>query len=380
MVGGIMNALSFSDVITSFTKEELISKFQSVTKSDIYAALSSRKFSPDNFIALLSPLAENMLSELLHLSEIITRKRFGKTIQLFAPLYLSNECQNICTYCGFSFTNRIPRKTLNPDEIIKEAEYLKSKGFEHILLVTGEAPKNVGMEYFIKALDILVPMFSSVSMEVQPLNEEDYKVLHQKGVYSILVYQETYIRETYKKVHPKGKKSNYEYRIDAPDRICRSGMHHCGLGVLLGLDDWRLDSFYCGLHLDYLQKKYWKTRFSVSFPRIRPAEGITETLFSFGKKQLAQLMAAYRICFPDVDITLSTREPADFRDNILPFGITQMSAESKTQPGGYTSGDALEQFSTDDHRTLKEIKQVIQSKGFDPVMKNWYSSDIIKHG
>lgn len=375
-----MNALSFSDVITSFTKEELISKFQSVTKSDIYAALSSRKFSPDNFIALLSPLAENMLSELLHLSEIITRKRFGKTIQLFAPLYLSNECQNICTYCGFSFTNRIPRKTLNPDEIIKEAEYLKSKGFEHILLVTGEAPKNVGMEYFIKALDILVPMFSSVSMEVQPLNEEDYKVLHQKGVYSILVYQETYIRETYKKVHPKGKKSNYEYRIDAPDRICRSGMHHCGLGVLLGLDDWRLDSFYCGLHLDYLQKKYWKTRFSVSFPRIRPAEGITETLFSFGKKQLAQLMAAYRICFPDVDITLSTREPADFRDNILPFGITQMSAESKTQPGGYTSGDALEQFSTDDHRTLKEIKQVIQSKGFDPVMKNWYSSDIIKHG
>jgi 2-iminoacetate synthase len=375
-----MKARSFFDVIASYPKEELVWKFQSVTKADVYAALSSRKFSPDNFIALLSPAAESMLSELLQLSEIITRKRFGKTIQLFAPLYLSNECRNICTYCGFSFINRIPRKTLNADEIRKEAEFLKSKGFEHILLVTGEAPKNVGMEYFIKALDILIPMFSSVSMEVQPLEEEDYKVLHQKGVYSILVYQETYIRETYKKVHPKGKKSNYEYRIEAPDRICRSGMHHCGLGVLLGLDDWRPDSFYCGLHLDYLHKKYWQTRFSVSFPRIRPAEGITETSFSFGKKQLAQLMAAYRICFPDIDITLSTRESADFRDNILPFGITQMSAESKTQPGGYTSGDALEQFSTDDHRTLEEIKQAIQSKGFDPVMKNWYSSDILHYG
>lgn len=368
------------DIIQFFSKEELLTKFQKVKKDDVYSALSTQKFSTDNFIALLSSTAEAMLSELLLCSESITRKRFGKTIQLFAPLYLSNECQNICTYCGFSFSNRIPRKTLNSDEIRKEAEYLKRKGFEHILLVTGEAPKNVGMEYFIKALDILIPMFSSVSMEVQPLDEDDYKILHQKGVYSILVYQETYNPEIYKKVHPKGKKSNYLYRIEAPDRICRSGMHQCGLGVLLGLDDWRIDSFYCALHLDYLHKKYWQTRFSVSFPRIRPAEGLRESTYTISKKQLAQLISAYRICFPDIDITLSTREPAEFRDKILPYGITQMSAESKTHPGGYTLGQTLEQFSTDDHRSLEEIKQIIQIKGFDPVMKNWYTSNIIHHG
>lgn len=364
---------SFQTLLEKYPPEKVRDLLQSVQPADIVRALRERTFSARNFLALLSPHAEMQLSGILPVSEKITRQRFGKIIQLYAPLYLSNECQNICTYCGFSFTNKIPRKTLTEEEILKEARYLKSKGFEHILLVTGESAQHVGMPYFHKALDILVPMFAQISMEVQPLETEEYQELHERGVYSILVYQETYLKDTYRKFHPKGKKSNFNYRLETPDRIGKAGMHHIGLGVLLGLDDWRIDSFYCALHLDYLHKKYWKSRFSVSFPRIRPAEGVEIHPVHFSNKNLAQLIAAYRICFPDLEISLSTRESPEFRNRILPYGITQMSAESKTNPGGYTLEKNLEQFSTDDKRTLEEICEVIRKQGLDPVLKNWYS-------
>ncbi|MCX8080165.1 MAG: 2-iminoacetate synthase ThiH [Bacteroidia bacterium] len=371
-----MKHTSFSDILSKFDFDAYYQTLNDVSVHDIHTALNQKKFSLKNFIALISPGASKFLPLLLNESASVTRKRFGNVIQLFAPIYLSNECQNICTYCGFSFTNKIPRKTLTKAELAKEAEFLKKKGFEHVLLVTGEAQKSVGMEYFMNALDVFIPLFSSVAMEVQPLEETDYRLLHQRGVYSILVYQETYIRSTYAKVHPKGKKSNFEFRLECPERVCNAGMHHCGLGVLIGLDDWRLDSLLCAMHLDFLQKKYWQTRFSVSFPRIRPAEGVDIHPSVFSHKELAQLMAAYRICFPDLEITLSTRESPHIRDQILSYGVTHMSAESKTHPGGYTQGDALEQFHTDDHRTLEEIKESIRKKGLDPMMKNWFASEI----
>lgn len=291
---------------------------------------------------------------------------------MYAPLYLSNECQNICTYCGFSLDNKIRRKTLSNTEIIIEAMALKTMGVNHILLVSGEANKTVGIEYFLNAIKLLRPYFANISIEVQPLSQEEYQSLHDAGVHSVLVYQETYHEAVYKEYHPKGKKSNFDFRLDTPDRIGLAGLHKIGLGVLLGLEDWRVDSFFNALHIDYLQKQYWQTKFSVSFPRLRPAEGIIEPNFIMSDRDLLQLICAYRIWNEDLEISVSTRENENFRNHVIPLGVTTMSAASKTNPGGYAvDPQSLEQFETSDERSMEEVKNIIRNSGYDPVMKDW---------
>jgi 2-iminoacetate synthase len=215
-------------------------------------------------------------------------------------------------------------------------------------------------------------VFANISLEVQPLETAEYAALHEAGVHSVLVYQETYNRALYKTFHPKGKKSNFDYRLATPDRIGESGIHKIGLGVLLGLDDWRADSFYCALHLEYLRKKYWRTKYSVSFPRIRPAEGVHMTGAHMTDRELLQLIMAYRIFDPDVEISISTRESAAFRDAIIPLGVTSMSAGSKTNPGGYAvEPQSLEQFEIEDDRTPQQFSEVIAARGFEAVWKDW---------
>lgn len=306
------------------------------------------------------------------MAQHLTQKRFGKVIQMYAPLYLSNECQNICTYCGFSLDNKIRRKTLSNTEIIIEAMALKTMGVNHILLVSGEANKTVGIEYFLNAIKLLRPYFANISIEVQPLSQEEYQSLHDAGVHSVLVYQETYHEAVYKEYHPKGKKSNFDFRLDTPDRIGLAGLHKIGLGVLLGLEDWRVDSFFNALHIDYLQKQYWQTKFSVSFPRLRPAEGIIEPNFIMSDRDLLQLICAYRIWNEDLEISVSTRENENFRNHVIPLGVTTMSAASKTNPGGYAvDPQSLEQFETSDERSMEEVKNIIRNSGYDPVMKDW---------
>lgn len=291
---------------------------------------------------------------------------------MYAPLYLSNECQNICTYCGFSLDNKIRRKTLSNTEIIIEAMALKTMGINHVLLVSGEANKTVGIEYFLNAIKLLRPYFANISIEVQPLSQEEYQLLHDAGVHSVLVYQETYHQAVYKEYHPKGKKSNFDFRLDTPDRIGEAGLHKIGLGVLLGLEDWRVDSFFNALHIDYLQKQYWQTKFSVSFPRLRPAEGIIEPNFIMSDRDLLQLICAYRIWNEDLEISVSTRENENFRNHVIPLGVTTMSAASKTNPGGYAvDPQSLEQFETSDERSMEEVKNIIRNSGYDPVMKDW---------
>jgi 2-iminoacetate synthase len=287
-------------------------------------------------------------------------------------MYLSNECNNICTYCGFSFDNKIRRKTLTDDEIKKEVEFLKEKGFNHILLVTGEANHTVHMSYFKHALELMRNDFANISMEVQPLDTEEYRQLHEAGVYSILVYQETYHQDVYKAYHPKGKKSNFEYRIDTPDRCGEAGIHKIGLGVLLGLEDWRTDSFFNAMHLDYLQRTYWQSKYSISFPRMRPAEGIIEPNVIVGDKELVQLLCAYRLFNADVELSVSTRESEHFRNHIIPLGVTTMSAGSKTNPGGYVvEPESLEQFEISDERSVEEIAALIRKNGYEAVWKDW---------
>ena len=252
---------------------------------------------------------------------------------------------------------------------------IKNNGFNHILLVTGEANQTVHVDYFKKAIGLIRSQFANISIEVQPLETDEYKTLHDAGVYSVLVYQETYHQEVYKTYHPKGKKSNFYYRMETPDRIGIAGIHKIGLGILLGLEDWRTDSFFNSLHLDYLQKKYWQTKFSVSFPRMRPAEGIIEPNVIVSDKDLVQLICAYRLFNEDVELSISTRESEKFRNNIIPLGVTSMSAGSKTNPGGYAvEPDSLEQFEISDERSAGEISKLISENGYEPVWKDWDKS------
>jgi 2-iminoacetate synthase len=362
----------FSHIFAHYNWDEIKASIYSKTEYDVINALNSSKPSLEDLKALLSPAAESYIEQMAGKSSALTKKRFGKTIQLFAPMYLSNECNNICTYCGFSMDNKVKRKTLSNEELIREAEAIKQQGFNHILLVTGEANHTVNIHYFLNAIKLLKPHFANISIEFQPLETKDYKELHQAGVYSVLVYQETYHQEVYKTYHPKGKKSNFMYRLQTPDRIGEAEMHKIGLGVLLGLEDWRTDSFFCALHLNYLQKTYWKTKYSVSFPRMRPAEGIIEPNVIVTDKNLVQLLSAYRLFNEDVELSISTRESAHFRDHVIPLGVTSMSAGSKTNPGGYAVElNSLEQFEISDERSAKEISELISRSGYEPVYKDW---------
>lgn len=380
--------MDIKETLNQYDWKEIKKLLENCRTSDVEASLNRTKRSVMDFLNLISPAAEPFLEQMAQLSNQLTQQRFGKTIQLYAPLYLSNECQNICTYCGFSRDNKIKRRTLSNSEIILEAMALKDMGINHVLLVSGEANKTVEIQYFLNAISLLKPFFSNISIEVQPLSEEEYLMLHQAGVHSVLVYQETYHEEVYKVYHPKGKKSNFNFRLETPDRIGSAGIHKIGLGVLLGLEDWRIDSFFNAVHLDYLQQRYWKTKYSVSFPRLRPAEGIIEPNFVMEDRHLLQLICAYRIWNPDLEISISTRESENFRDHVIALGATTMSAASKTNPGGYAvDPQSLEQFEISDERSMEEIKNRIKAKGYDPVMKDWdscfsenFSPSNVSHG
>lgn len=363
---------TFKSLFEQYHWDSIQQKIQHVTAAEVQHSLSKRKRTIDDFLILISPAATPFLEEMAAMSKELTQKRFGRTIQMYVPMYLSNECQNICTYCGFSLDNKLKRKTLNDAEILKEAEAIKQAGFEHVLLVTGEANYTVNINYFLNAISLLKAKFANISVEVQPLSTEEYQALHTAGVHAVLVYQETYHRQVYKQYHPKGKKSNFDFRLETPDRIGKAGIHKIGLGVLLGLEDWRTDSFFTALHLDYLQKKYWQSRYSVSFPRLRPAEGIIEPNFIMDDKDMVQLICAYRIWNEDIEVSVSTRENEKFRDNIIHLGATSMSAGSRTNPGGYAvAPESLEQFETSDERSAEEVAEKIRAAGYEPVWKDW---------
>ncbi|RXG29299.1 2-iminoacetate synthase ThiH [Leeuwenhoekiella marinoflava] len=363
---------NFKTHLNSYNWEEVLDSIFSKTKREVQHALNSPKPTLEDFKALISPAAKPYLEQMAAKSKAITKKRFGNTMQMFAPMYLSNECQNICTYCGFSLTNKIPRRTLTDAEILKEAQFLKDKGFQHILLVTGEANKTVGVDYFINAIRLLKPHFANISIEVQPLDQNEYELLIKEGLYAVLVYQETYHEATYKTHHPKGKKSNFDYRLETPDRLGKAGIHKIGIGALFGLEDWRVDSFFTALHLKYLQKAYWKTKYSISFPRLRPFSGGLEPKVAMEDADLLQLICAYRMLDEDVELSISTREEENFRNHIVHLGITSMSAESKTNPGGYVvEPQSLEQFEISDERSTETIARMLQESNLEPIWKDW---------
>ncbi len=365
----------FREIFDQYSWDEVYASIYNKTIVDVERALSKEHLDLEDFKALISPVAANYLPAMAEKSRQRTLQRFGKTMQMYVPLYLSNECQNICTYCGFSMNNKILRKTLTDEEIIREAKAIKAMGFDHVLLVTGEANQTVGVPYLKHAIEILRPYFAQISIEVQPLDEDEYKTVVDAGAYAVLVYQETYHQEEYKTHHPKGKKSNFNYRIDTPDRACKAGVDKLGLGILIGLEDWRVDSFFTALHLNYLEKQYWQTKYSLSFPRLRPSAGNPDPKVIMNDKELVQLICAYRLFDQELELSISTRETETFRNNIIKLGITSISAGSKTNPGGYVvEKESLEQFEISDERTPADIAEMLKDAGYEPVWKDWEPS------
>ncbi len=345
------------------------------TRTDAEQALNASRPGIHELAALLSPAAEHYLGEMAARSRQLTLQRFGRTTQLYAPLYLSNYCTNRCVYCGFSADNTIERRVLSLEEAEQEAEVLHSRGFSHILLVAGEADAIVGVSYLEDIARRLRHRFAAVSIEVQPLEEEQYRRLFTAGITGVAVYQETYDETLYDSLHPSGKKRDFHYRFDTPRRAGAAGMREVGIGALLGLSDWRAEGLSLGHHLLLLRNQFWQTAFTVSFPRLRPAAGAFSPLEEVTEKNISQLIFALRIFDADVGLILSTREEPHFRDGMLGLGPTRYSAGSCTAPGGYSNPDGNgEQFSVGDHRSLSDMASVIRDKGLDPVYKDWDST------
>jgi 2-iminoacetate synthase len=351
---------------------QLTEQLKSCTSEDVQRSLRADHLDISDLAALLSPAADNSLESMAVRSAEITAMRFGKTTQIYAPLYVSSFCTNRCSYCGFSADNKIERRILSLDEAESEAMILHQRGFNHILLVSGEAPAKLGVDYLEELALRLRNRFAAISIEVQPLSTEEYARLFNAGITAVAIYQETYDRHTYDKVHLSGQKCDYDFRLDTPDRVAAGGMREVGIGALLGLADWRAEGLALGLHLAWLRKHFWQTGLTVSFPRLRPAAGEFQPLSKVTERDLSHLIFALRIFDPDVGIILSTREEARYRNGMIGLGPTRYSAGSCTAPGGYSNPEITgEQFSIGDQRPINEVCAAIKQKGYDPVRKDW---------
>lgn len=346
---------------------------RAATDRDVERALNNPYPTLADFAALLSHPAAQRIEAMARKAHRITRARFGPTVRLFSPLYLSNECVSTCTYCGFSAGNDIRRRTLTVDEVRAEAAELHRRGFRHILLVSGEHARIVSASYLEECVAAVAPSFSQVDVEVQVWDVDTYRRLAGAGADGVIVYQETYDPGTYSAVHLKGKKRNFAWRLSAPDRAAAAGVRRLGIGVLLGLNpDWRSDAIRLAAHARALTKRWWRSEVQVALPRLRPAAGGFEPADPVSDADLAQLLCALRVALPDAAISLSTREPADFRDALVPLGITAMSAGSHTEPGGYAEQtDAEPQFEISDQRSPAQVASALRAAGYDPVWKDW---------
>jgi len=366
-------AQSFYHTMHAHNWQDLQAQIAGVTPVMVRRALSHAGHGDvEDFIALISPTAEPYLEQMAALSHQITLRRFGKVMSLYVPLYLSNACSNSCVYCGYSHQNKLLRKTLTAQEILAEAQSIKALGFEHILLLTGEAPDEAGFAYLLEAVKMLKNTFPQISIEVQPMDSYEYAELGQNGLNSVYVYQETYNEEMYPHYHLQGMKRNYRYRLETPDRVGAAGIHRIGLGALLGLEDWRVESLCVAMHLRHLQKLYWQSKYAVAFPRLRPHVGLFNPKFTVNERNLLQIITAYRIFDENVEMSLTTRESAYFRNNAFTLGITSMSAGSHTEPGGYAhENKELEQFAISDARSPEEVSAFLRAHGYEPIWKDW---------
>jgi len=364
--------MSFYNTYRELKSLNLTEVFKETTMDDIMSVLEKRKLDHIDLARLLSPAAENCLEPMAQKANKLSLHHFGKAILLYTPMYLSNYCVNKCVYCSYNIENDVNRKQLTMDEIEAEAKSISATGLKHILILTGESKKHAPISYIVDSIKILRKYFQAISIEIYPLDEDEYREVIEAGVDGLTIYQEVYDEAIYDKVHIAGPKKDYRYRIEAPDRACRQGIRSANIGSLLGLNDWRTESFMTGMHALYLQKEYPEVELSVSLPRIRPHAGAFKDIYPVDDKHFVQVMLAFKIFLPSVGITISTRENEEFRNNLIPLGATKMSAGVTTAIGGHSlesSGES--QFEISDNRSVEEMRQSILNAGYQPVFKDW---------
>jgi 2-iminoacetate synthase len=367
--------MSYYDSIKKFAGTDIDSIFGSVRADDVQNAVARDGMGQEGFIALLSPKADAYLEPMARKAHETTLRYFGRTIQLYTPIYISDHCDNHCLYCGFKAGNSFERTRLTIDEVRKEAEFISATGLKHILVLTGDSRAESPLSYIKDCVRELKKYFSSISVEIYALGEGEYKELVDEGVDGLTIYQETYDEELYGKLHPSGPKSDYLYRLNAPERGAMAGMRNVNIGILLGLNDWRHDALLMGLHAKYLIDKYPDVELSISIPRLRPHAGNFKPRSDVSDKNVVQIITALRIFLPRLGITVSTRESSRLRENIMPLGVTKMSAGSNTKVGGRTkkmTGEQdVPQFEISDKRSVEEIKAALEKMGYQAVLKDW---------
>ena len=392
--------MSFVTDFNTLPLSALVQRSRTASTQAARASLEMTGLSLEDFAHLISPAGAELLEPLARRSQRMTQQRFGKVMRLFAPLYLSNECINNCQYCGFSRDNPILRVTLAPEEVSREARALLAQGFRNILLVSGEHPKFVSGDYMARCVGLLHEEVPSLSLEVGPMETEEYRPMVRAGAEGLVVYQETYDRSVYAAMHTAGPKRNFEWRLETPERAYAAGFRRIGIGALYGLGDWRLEAISIAAHAAYLLRNCWKAQLTISLPRLRPCAGEFQPLTHLSDRELVQLVCAFRLMFPDVGLVLSTRESPKLRNGLIPLGITLMSAGSHTEPGGYTGAGqeklhhtehgrivelgasewvtsehrparATGQFQIADERPPQEVADLIRQLGYEPVWKDW---------
>jgi 2-iminoacetate synthase len=364
--------MSFAEHLEGADVRALRARVEAASRARVESALAREQPTFSDFLALLGPSARERLEPMAERARAVTLRRFGRVVQLYAPLYLSNACTNPCLYCGFRAPNPIPRVTLSLPEVIAEAAVLRGAGFRHLLLVSGEAPRAVPLERLDETLRSLRADFPSLSLEVYPLETAGYRRLVEAGADGLTLYQETYDRAAYAEAHPSGRKRDYGWRLGTLERGGEAGMRRLTLGALLGLHDWRSEAIAIALHADYLTRRFWRSQVAVSFPRLRHGPSGYAPPAPVSDADLVQLVLAVRLLLPDVGLVLSTREPPRFRDALVPLGITHMSAGSRTEPGGYrVPCEQGAQFDVQDRRSAAEVAAMIARAGYEPVWKDW---------
>ena len=394
--------MSFVAEFNSLPLDALITRSRNTSLDAARATLLKPHLSLADFAALISPAAGQLLETMSRRAHALTQQRFGKVIRLFAPLYLSNECINNCKYCGFSRDNPILRVTLSIDEVKREANALQQQGFRNLLLVAGEHPKFVSNNYLRDCIAALHPEWPGISLEVGPMESEEYRPLVHAGAEGLVVYQETYDRNVYAEMHTAGPKRNFDWRLETPERAYDAGFRRLGISALYGLADWRYEALSVAAHASYLLRNCWKASLSISLTRLRPCAGEFEPLTHLSDRELAQLICAFRLMFPDAGLVLSTRESPKLRDGLIPLGVTMISAGSHTEPGGYTGAgrekihhtekgrivelaagssewqtadghatNATSQFEIADQRSPRQVAELLRRLGYEPVWKDW---------
>jgi len=366
---------TFADVLPTLDIPALAEHARTATDSDVEVALARPDASRDlaDAAALLSPKAASRLEDLAAAARDLTLRRFGRTMHLFAPLYLSNECLSTCTYCGFAKNLDIRRRTLSPAEVQREARILATEGFRHLLLVSGEHRRAVSPDYLAAVLGLLHPEIPSLTIETEVWDTPVYRRLVEAGCDGVVIYQETYDAPTYASVHIGGMKRRERFRVEGPERAAQAGVRRLGIGPLLGLSaDWRAEVLATLAHARWLIRQHWRAEVTVSFPRLRPSASGFAPAVPVDDRAFVQLTCAARLTVPDAGVILSTREPAALRDGLVPLGVSHLSAGSSTEPGGYSNpGNAEQQFTVSDERTTAEVAAMVRAQGYDPVWKDW---------